>query len=89
MTKSCDACRYNEFPEILYTLSDDKYTYVLCPNCLTPFVAHGLHSNLWKVLIKKFPDSFNLNDDFYDDEGNALQPAWDIHYHIPPWVPKG
>ena len=83
MKKSCDACGF-ELSILLYVLKDNKYTYTLCGNCLMPFVAHGLNFDSWKRLIKKFPDSFDLHDDFYDEDGTALQPAWKINYHIPP-----
>ena len=85
MTKiKCDACGYNMLPLIMNTLNDDKYTYKLCQNCLLLFVAHALFPDMWKNLIKKFPDSFFLHDDFYDEDGTALQPVWKINYHIPP-----
>lgn len=89
MPKECDACGFSKFPDLLYSLKERRYNYLLCPNCLLPFVAHGLPPDSWNRLIKKFPDSFDLHSDFYDGEGNALQPAWKIHYHIPYPVKDG
>ena len=67
----CDIC--SESGQIqLYVLKDRHYEYNFCREHLRLFVAHRLSKDERKLLEQKFPDSFDLGQMFYDDEGNAL-----------------
>ena len=62
-------------------LDDDgqKYgtIYKLCMNCVHDFGNYNLSPKQFKALLKNGHENweFMLHDDFYDDDGNAIQPA--------------
>jgi hypothetical protein len=58
------------------TLVDDV-EYHLCQNCLLMLITRNLSSGQWKELMKihsKHKIPFLLHDDFYNENGIALQP---------------
>jgi hypothetical protein len=55
-------------------LRDDKYTYQLSKDILIRLIRNNLTKKQYKELIIKHPNSFYLHDDFYDEDGNKLQP---------------
>ena len=75
---SCEVCNstMEGNPGLLWHLSDDEVTYILCPNCLSRLVMRALSPLQFHTLIKNghAPEEFMLHDDFYDEAGNALQP---------------
>ncbi len=67
---TCDICDYDK----PLTLIDHDVVFVLCPNHLFKLVTHDLSPEEAKKLIKKHGNkTFYLHNDFYDDQGNALQ----------------
>lgn len=72
---SCEAC--NHAPR-MYELNDllGKVTYKVCGNCLLKLVIHSLSPEEFRGLIASghHENEFYLHEDFYDEEGNALQP---------------
>lgn len=57
-------------------LRDDTSEFHLCMNCLISLVNLNLTKEQYRALIEIGHDRTEhlLHDDFYDDEGNALQP---------------
>lgn len=53
-------------------------TYNICGNCLQELISYSLTPQHFKNLLKNghSETEFYLHDDFYDEDGNALQP-WD------------
>ncbi len=77
MTKKCEICG----SELQWTLVDEYHPevkYKVCSNCLIHLVNNALPSKSWKKLIKNGhnENEFILHGDFYDEEGNALQPIY-------------
>lgn len=50
--------------------------YLLCLNCEIPFVNLALSKEQFKSLLERghTTKEFMLHEDFYDDDGEALQP---------------
>ncbi|MEK6953066.1 MAG: hypothetical protein AABX29_08695 [Nanoarchaeota archaeon] len=71
----CEACRKSN---VQAELIIGGITYKICMNCLLPFVAHALTPEQFNnMLISSHKKTdFMLHDDFYDDDGHALQPAF-------------
>lgn len=58
-------------------ISDGDDVYSLNKETLIRLIEHNLTKKEYKVLSKKYSkDNFHLHEDFYDDEGNALQPMY-------------
>ena len=75
--KKCEACgRMSPGAEL--KLGARKEIYILCLNCLIPFVNCNLSKEQFKSLLANghTVSEFYLHDDFYDEEGNALQPTY-------------
>jgi len=69
--QTCELC---DFPESC-TLIDGDTTYKLCPNHLLSLVELRLSVKEAKKLIQKHGNqTFYLHEDFYDEQGHALQP---------------
>ena len=52
-----------------------KERYVLERRTMMRLIAHSLQPIEWKCLVALYgSNQYMLHDDFYDDEGNALQP---------------
>jgi hypothetical protein len=58
----------------LNILRDSEYTYQLSKDLLIRLIRKNLTKKQYKELILKYPNSFYLHDDFYDEQGNRLQP---------------
>ena len=78
MTK-CEAC--NGPLSVKSTLTEEYYgeiisKYMLCANCLLNLVTLSLSPKQFKNLIRNghTTDEFYLHGDFYDEDGNAMQP---------------
>ena len=61
-------------------------SYILERATLRRLILHSLKPYEWKILHDKYVKPFNkfqfmLHCDFYDNEGNALQPA-DVNYNL-------
>ena len=57
----------------------DKHAHVsyhICGNCLQELISYSLTPQHFKNLLKNGHSAteFYLHDDFYDDDGTALQP---------------
>ncbi|KKL65299.1 hypothetical protein LCGC14_2156430 [marine sediment metagenome] len=75
MTEKCEICD----SELQWRLIDSYHPiidYLLCSNCLIRLVNNALPSKSWKKLIANghSKHEFLLHGDFYDEEGEALQP---------------
>ena len=62
---------------VIYVDCDESYK--LKADTLKRLILHNLKPNEWKALHKKYIEEptkfkFMLHEDFYDEEGNALQP---------------
>jgi late competence protein required for DNA uptake (superfamily II DNA/RNA helicase) len=55
-------------------LRDSDYTYELSKDLLKRLIKRNLTKKQYKELKLKYPNSWYLHDDFYDEEGNRLQP---------------
>lgn len=55
-------------------LKDSEYEYVLSKDILINFIKHNLTQQEYRKLKQKYPESFFLHDDFYDEDGNSFQP---------------
>ena len=69
---------------VAYITQNESYS--LERATLRRLILHSLKPWEWKILHDKYVKPFNkfqfmLHDDFYDDEGNALQPA-DVNYNL-------
>lgn len=73
--RKCQACG-SEVQWVLTSEYDDKETYSICSNCLTNLVRLNLSKKQFKALLKAghTDDEFFLHEDFYDENGKALQP---------------
>jgi hypothetical protein len=73
----CQACKDHENQVVLSDASKnpDK-PYKLCQNCLGQLVNLSLTKKQYKNLLKSghSPREFLIHDDFYDEDGKALQP---------------
>lgn len=73
--KKCEICG----SEHQWTLNDayhPRIIYEICSNCLIMLVNYSLSKKAWNKLIAEghSEHEFLLHEDFYDEEGNALQP---------------
>jgi hypothetical protein len=75
MKKECEACD-REVQGILVDQGEDK-PYHLCNNCMFALINTCLSKEQFKKLIVcgHQDNEFYLHDDFYDEDGNALQPS--------------
>jgi len=70
----CEACEENEAQATLNVHGGKPYT--VCMNCLIALVNCALIPKQFKNLLKNghVDTEFLIHSDFYDEEGNALQP---------------
>lgn len=73
----CEACKERDSSselKVKKTKGCDKYE--LCLNCLAALINLCLTKEQFKNLLKSGhkDTEFYLHEDFYDEEGNALQP---------------
>lgn len=67
-------CVIDGKPAMLF--KDGPTEYHLCMEHIAKLIAHNLAPQEWKALVNIYgPDEFLLHDDFYDEEGTALQPV--------------
>jgi hypothetical protein len=74
-----EECEFCGTTLVTYTLADekrDRESYIVCPNCLVGLVLTSLSQRQFLRAKARGGDTnrFYLHDDFYDREGNALQP---------------
>lgn len=71
--KGCESCGNVQLES--NKLVTRESTYKLCHNCLFLFVNLSLTPQMFKSLINAghSPHEFYLHDDFYDEDGVALQ----------------
>lgn len=51
--------------------------YTLQSDIMMRLLTYNLTPNEWKTLIKKYnQNNYMLHDDFYDEDGNAIQPVY-------------
>lgn len=67
-----------EYGAILYVTHKEEYC--LKRDTMIRLICHNLKPEEWKALTKKYVEptgtfKFMLHEDFYDDEGNTLQPT--------------
>ena len=77
-TEPCEACmKTHAHSELTSTYGDEK-TYKLCANCLFQLVAYSLSPEQYRNLLLNghSPHEFYIHEDFYDDDGNAMQPMF-------------
>ena len=74
--KLCECGCGNEANVKHTDLYDTSVEYFLCKNCETDFVNTNLSPDQFDSLIENghTTKEFMLHDDFYDEDGNALQP---------------
>jgi hypothetical protein len=74
--KLCQSCERSEQMWNLSSAYKDEPVYAVCANCLLFLTTHSLRPEMYKNLLKNGHKAteFLLHDDFYDDEGNAMQP---------------
>lgn len=67
---------YNNHQKLLKinTLEDNDYVYKLSKDVLIRFLLTNLTQEEYFKLKSKYPRSWYLHDDFYDEEGYSLQP---------------
>jgi len=70
----CESCE--DFPVTVEMTDIGTTTYKICNNCLFELVNHALTNQHFKNLLKNGHSSseYYLHDDFYDEDGNAIQP---------------
>ena len=77
--KPCECCE--KYP-VMWKLKDvyvgehGAKTYKLCANCLDELIHLALSQKHYKNLLKNGHDAdeYFIHSDFYDEDGNALQP---------------
>jgi len=82
--ETCEACNQNMVTIELIDKADlmidrekgKHFNYNLCNNCLLQLVTYSLSKEQYRRLIQNGHTNkeFYLHDDFYDEEGNAIQP---------------
>ena len=73
----CECCKKTEHQFLLTDTYDNSVSYFVCSCCLQELVNHNLSKKQYRHLIKAGHTNLEylLHDDFYDGEGNALQPS--------------
>ncbi len=72
MVNICEACRQNRI-KIVENIDDPNQPYRLCKECDKRLKNYSLRPIEWYNLASIHGPS-KLHDDFYDDDGNAMQP---------------
>lgn len=73
----CECCKKTEHQWVLTDTLDDSVSYFVCSNCLPALVSYNLSKKQFRHLIKAghSMSEFLLHEDFYDEDGTALQPS--------------
>ncbi len=76
MTQKCECCKKFEVQWTLKDQIDENIEYNVCSNCLDALINRNLSKKQFKNLLTNGHTikEFLLHDDFYDDDGTALQP---------------
>ena len=80
MNEKCQICGKHEVQwELKSTLGDESERdpiYKICSNCLDNLVNRNLSQKQFKNILKNghSDNEYLLHEDFYDEDGNALQP---------------
>lgn len=71
----CEACSH-----MAQNILINDAVYYLCSNCLFEIITHNLSPEGFKSLLKAghTAEEFLLHSDFFDEEGNALQPSMEM-----------
>jgi|APCry1669189000_1035189.scaffolds.fasta_scaffold54357_2 hypothetical protein len=78
MNHVCEACE-NAAPDTAEPCDDPAAPYHLCTACHARLHARALRPVEWFNLAKRHgPWQFLLHDDFYDEDGTALQPECEV-----------
>ena len=74
----CECCKKAEHQWQITDTLDNSVSYFVCSCCLPDLVTYNLKKKQIRNLIKSghTRDEFLLHEDFYDDDGNALQPMF-------------
>lgn len=86
--KKCEACEKAPQTNILKEnpdlFTDTKKDYRICSNCLFDLINLSLTKEQYRNLLENGHNrsEFYLHDDFYDDEGNVLQPKKDTQVNF-------
>ena len=75
----CEACKHEEHQWVLTDTLDASVSYYLCGNCLPALVNYHLSKKQFRHLLKAGHTTmeFLLHEDFYDEDGRALQPLFE------------
>lgn len=73
----CESCETGDVQWNLTDVYEEKVKYKVCSTCLMFLTTHSLPKDCFKNLIKNGhkTSEFLLHEDFYDNDGNALQPV--------------
>jgi hypothetical protein len=73
----CECCKKFPHQWVLTDTLDNSVSYFVCSNCLPALVEYNLSRKQFGNLIKSGHslDEFLLHEDFYDEDGTALQPS--------------
>lgn len=74
--KLCECCEKEEVQWELKDSGDKSCIYKVCSCCLSRLTTYSLSPIQFKNLLKNghTVDEFLLHEDFYDEDGNKLQP---------------
>ena len=73
--KKCEACKSNEIQWNLVDNYNKQIKYNVCCNCINELINISLSKTQFNNLLNSghTTKEFLLHDDFYDEDGNALQ----------------
>ena len=79
MSNLCNSCEVNTICCIV-SIKGTQRPYTLCLCCLQELINKSLTKEHFKNLIKNghTTKEFYLHDDFYDEDGNMLQPNGEV-----------
>ena len=62
-----------------FPMQEKDNTFYVCASCFSALATHSLKPEEWKNLVEKNNHkdyAFLLHEDYYDEDGNALQPMY-------------
>jgi hypothetical protein len=74
----CECCKKAPHQWVLVDTLDASVSYFVCMCCLPDLVTYNLKKKQLRNLAKSghTANEFLLHEDFYDEDGNALQPMF-------------
>ncbi|KAB2443707.1 leucine-rich repeat domain-containing protein [Bacillus luti] len=79
--KLCEACKHNPIHKIEES-DETKQPYKLCNQCHERLISLSLHPNEWyNLAVVHSPYKYYLHDNFYEEDGVAVQPELEIDEH--------